>query len=67
MRNRLLVLANDVLCKKLHAMFFRNMKYEDFAKQLTDVSMSFIPNQNALTHLEIRVTGRLSASCSVGM
>jgi hypothetical protein len=39
MRNRLLVLANDVLCKKLHAMFFRNMKYEDFAKQLTDVNM----------------------------
>lgn len=29
----------DALCKKLHAMFFRNMKYEDFAKQLTDVNM----------------------------
>jgi tetratricopeptide (TPR) repeat protein len=31
--------SDDVLCKKLHAMFFRNMKYEDFAKQLADVNM----------------------------
>jgi tetratricopeptide (TPR) repeat protein len=31
--------SDDVLCRKLHAMFFRNMKYEDFAKQLTDVNM----------------------------
>jgi tetratricopeptide (TPR) repeat protein len=31
--------SDDALCKKLHAMFFRNMKYEDFAKQLTDVNM----------------------------
>jgi tetratricopeptide (TPR) repeat protein len=31
--------SDDVLCRKLHAMFFRNMKYEDFAKQLIDVNV----------------------------
>ena len=29
---------DDVLCKKLQLMFFRNMKYEDFARQLTEVN-----------------------------
>jgi tetratricopeptide (TPR) repeat protein len=31
-------ISDDVLCRKLHAMFFPNMKYEDFAKQLTEVN-----------------------------
>jgi hypothetical protein len=31
--------SDETLCRKLHAMFFRNMKYEDFAKQLTDVNV----------------------------
>lgn len=31
--------SDDLLCKKLHAMFFRNMKYADFAEQLIDVNM----------------------------
>lgn len=31
--------SDDRLCQKLHAMFFRNMKYEDFAKELTDVNV----------------------------
>lgn len=30
--------SDDALCRKLHEMFFRNMKYEDFAKHLTDPS-----------------------------
>jgi tetratricopeptide (TPR) repeat protein len=30
--------SDEALCTKLHEMFFRNMKYEDFAKQLTDPS-----------------------------
>jgi tetratricopeptide (TPR) repeat protein len=30
--------SDDALCRKLHEMFFRNMKYEDFEKQLTDPS-----------------------------
>ncbi|MBZ5526817.1 MAG: tetratricopeptide repeat protein [Acidobacteriia bacterium] len=30
--------SDDALCRKLHEMFFRNLKYEDFAKQLKDLS-----------------------------
>jgi tetratricopeptide (TPR) repeat protein len=30
--------SDDTLCRKLHAMFFRNMKYDDFAKQLMNTS-----------------------------
>ena len=30
---------DDLLCRKLHAMFFRNMKYADFVRELTDVNM----------------------------
>jgi hypothetical protein len=31
--------SDDMLLGKLHLMFFRNMKYDDFAKQLTDVNL----------------------------
>jgi len=30
--------SDDALCRKLHWMFFQNMKYEDFAKQLMDTT-----------------------------
>ena len=30
---------DEVLCRKLHLMFFRNMKYEDFARQLMQVNL----------------------------
>jgi tetratricopeptide (TPR) repeat protein len=30
--------SDDALCRKLHAMFHGNMKYEDFARQLTETN-----------------------------